>query len=62
MPIIIIFFSESCKPWEKDGMIQIPIEEGPFGIAFNLFVFKDDITQIFRMQQIRAVSVTLYVR
>ena len=46
----------------KDALIHIPIDEGPFGIAFNLIVFKDDITQVCSMQRIGVVPVTLYVR
>ena len=43
-------------------MIMVPIEEGPFGIVINQLVFKDDITQVCKMQWIGVTTVTLYIR
>ena len=52
----------AIKPWDKDALIRVLIDEGVFGIAFQLLVFKDDITQLCSMQQIGAVPLTLYIR
>ena len=46
MPTIIIILLSAIKPWDKDAMITISIEEASFGIAYNQLVFKDEITQV----------------
>ena len=58
MPTIIKVFAEAIKPWDKDAVIEISIEEAPFGIAF----VKRDITQLCNMEEIGATTVTLCIR
>ena len=43
-------------------MTTIPIEEAAFGIAFDQLVLKDDITQVYKIQEIGVTIVILYVR
>ena len=60
-PLSLSFLMRAIKPWDKDALIYILIDECPFGIAFNLILFKDDIMQVCSVQQIGALLVTLYV-
>ena len=61
-PLSLSFLVKAIKPWDEDAMIMVSIEEGPFGIVINQLVFKDDITQVCKMQRIGATTVTLYIR
>ena len=43
-------------------MIEILIEEAPFGYAIDQLVVKDDITQVCNMEEVGATIVELYIR
>ena len=43
-------------------MIEIPIEEAPFGYAIDQLVLKDDITQVCKIEEIGATTMVLYAR
>ena len=55
------FFMRAIKPWDKDALIRILIDEGAFGIVFHLIILKDYIMQVCSMKQIGALPLTLYV-
>ena len=61
-PLLLSFLMRAIKPWDKDTLICVPIDDGVFEIVFQLLIFKDDITQLYSMQQIGVVPLTLYVR
>ena len=61
-PLSLSFLMWAIKPRDKDALIHILINKGVFGITFHLIIFKDDITQVCKMQQIGAVPLTLYIR
>ena len=52
----------AIKPWDKDALIRVPIDDGVFEITFQLLVFKDDIIQLCSTQQIGVVPLTLGMR
>ena len=49
LPLSLSFFMMAIKSWDKDALIHVLIDEYVFGIAFQLLVFKDDITQLCSM-------------
>ena len=61
-PLSLRLLLRAIKPWDKDGVIEIPIEEAPFGIAFEHLVLKYDITYVCNMEDIGAMAVALYIR
>ena len=61
-PLSLLLLLRVIKPWDKDAVITISIEEATFGIAFDQLMLKDDITQVCKIQEIGVMVVTLYVR
>ena len=61
-PLSLRLLLRAIKHWDKDAVIEIPIDEAPFGITFDKLVLKDDISQVCNMEDIRATTVTLYIR
>ena len=61
-PLSLSLLLKVIKLWDKDAVITIPIYEAAFGIAFDQLVLKGDITQVCKMQEIRVMTVTLYIR
>ena len=62
LPLSLSFFMMATKSWDKGALICVLMDESVFGIAFQLLVFKDDITQLYSMQHIGVVPLTLYMR
>ena len=61
-PLLLRLLLRAIKPWDKDAVIEILIDEAPLGITFDQLVLKDDITQVCNMEEIGAATVALYIR
>ena len=61
-PLSLKYLLRAIKPWDKDAVIEIPIEAAAFGYAIDQLVLKDDITQVCKMEEIGATTMALYAR
>ena len=65
LPLSLSFLMRAIKPWDKNALIHVLIDEGIFGIifgiAFQFLVFKDNVTQLCSVQHIRVVLLTVYM-
>ena len=61
-PLLLKYLLRAIKPWDKDSVIEIPIEEAFFRYAIDQLVVKDDITKVCNMEEIGATTMTLYIR
>ena len=61
-PLSLRYLLRAVEPWDKDAPKEILIDAGAFGYAIDQLVLKDDITQVCKMEEIGATTMTLYAR
>ncbi|PON44125.1 hypothetical protein TorRG33x02_331660 [Trema orientale] len=61
-PVSVRLLLKAVEAWEEDNLVHVPFPADIFREVFQLPVFKDDILRFCKLEMIRAVPITLYMR